>query len=164
MNTERTTLLAVVLAAALPLAVSAETAPMPHGHGSMMQSDDKAPMSETCQAMMARHQEMQEQTQAMDAELDRLTAAMSAAHGKAKVRATAAVVEKLVEQRKAMGAMMMHRQPMMMTMMGKKMGQMVGDEGTSGCPMMQEMMKQMMEDEAEGQGTPPSGHSEHHPD
>lgn len=159
MNTKRIILLAAVLTAALPLAASAQAASMPQGHGSMMQSGEELPMGETCQAMMARHQEMQQRMQAMNAELDRLTAEMNAASGKAKMTATAAVVEKLVEQRKAMGAMMMRQQPMMMMMMGH----MGGGVAMSDCPMMQEMMQQLKTDQA-GDETPPSGHSEHHPD
>jgi len=155
MSNKRTIPLVAALLAALPLlAAAAQTDPQPHQHGTMMQPAEKAPMMAKCQAMMARHEEMQKRMAAMDAELDELVAAMRSATDEAKVEATAAVVEALVEQRKSMHAMMMRHQPMMMQHMMEHMGQ---GEGMAGCPMMQQMQKP-------SEPEPGSEHSEHHPD
>ncbi len=52
--------------------------------------------------MAEMHQKMDAEMKAQDAELDKLVAAMNSATGEKKVDAIAAVVNKLVEQRKAM--------------------------------------------------------------
>ena len=56
--------------------------------------------------MMEMHQKMEAEMKAQDAELDKLVAAMSTATGEKKADAVAAVVAKLVEQRKAMHSQM----------------------------------------------------------
>ena len=56
--------------------------------------------------MAEMHQKMEAEMKAQDAELDKLVAAMNSATGEQKVNAIAAVVSKLVEQRKAMHAEM----------------------------------------------------------
>ena len=56
--------------------------------------------------MMEMHQKMEAEMKAQDAELDKLVAAMSSATGDKKADAVAAVVAKLVEQRKAMHSQM----------------------------------------------------------
>jgi len=150
MRTKQAILLAALLLALLPLIATAQE---PQSHGHMMQPGQKAPMTESCEGMMAHHEAMQEHMAAMDAELDERVAEMRAASGDAKVEATAAVVEALVEQRKSMHAMMMKHQPSMMRHMMEHMGGM--GEGMSGCPMMKRM-----EGDAEA---PDDEHSAHHP-
>ena len=54
--------------------------------------------------LMPTHVMMQEMQARQDAEIDKLLAEMNAATGEKKVEALAAVVNKLVEQRKAMHA------------------------------------------------------------
>lgn len=56
--------------------------------------------------LMPRHAMLQEMQARQDAEIDQLLAVMNAASGEKKVDAIAAVVTKLVEQRKAMHAKM----------------------------------------------------------
>ena len=63
-------------------------------HGGMMKGDH-AQMAEM-------HQKMDAEMKTQNAELDKLVAAMNSATGEKKVDAIAAVVSKLVEQRKAM--------------------------------------------------------------
>ena len=144
-------LLAVL--AAFPLLALAQSETPPHRHGAEAQPGEQ-PAKMDCEAMMARHREMQEQMAAKDAELDRLVAAMRSASGEAKAEATAAVVEELVEHRKSMHAMMMqHHQGMMRQMMGH-MGAGEG-MGMTKCPMMQHMQPESGAEE--GSGHP--GHS-----
>jgi len=52
--------------------------------------------------MMPMHQMMQEEQKLQDAEIDKLVAKMNAATGEKRVDAIVAVVNKLIEQRKAM--------------------------------------------------------------
>jgi len=146
----------VVLLAALPLAAVAQDATPPHQHGAMMQSEENAPMMHSCKEMMAHHQQMREQMAASDAALDQRVAEMKSATGEAKVAATAAVVEELVQQHKAMHGMMMQHQPMMM---GKMMEHMGAGDGMTDCPMMQHMKGDDEEQPASG-----DEHSEHHPE
>lgn len=147
-NTTRILPLAL-LTLLVPLAASAQP-PAPHRHG-----DAKPPGAEDkmahCEAMMARHQEMQQRMTTMDTEMDELVSAMRSATGDDKVVATAAVVEALVEQRKSMHGMMMKHHPGMMQHMG-------GGEGMGDCPMMKKMHAG---DDAEA---PAEDHSTHHPD
>lgn len=140
-------LLAVL--AVFPLLALAQSETPPHQHGTEGQPGEQAAKMEHCEAMMARHREMQERMAAMDAELDRLVAAMRSASGEAKAEATAAVVEELVEQRKSMRTMMMqHHQGMMQHMMGH-MGAGEG-MGMMECPMMQHMKPDSGTDGASG--------------
>jgi hypothetical protein len=137
----------------LPLAASAQS-PTPHRHGGETPPAAEGKMA-GCEAMMARHQEMQQRMKTMDAELDQLVAAMQSATGDDKLVATAAVVEALVEQRKSMHGMMMKHQPEMMQHMMQHMG---GGEGMGDCPMMKKMHAA---DDAEAAA---EDHSAHHPD
>jgi len=134
-----------------------------HSHPAGAPAAEGASMMEKCQAMMARHHEMMEQHQAMDAKLDGLVAAMKSAAGDDKVPAIAAVVEELVGQRRAMHGMMADHHAGMMRHMMEHMGQgMPMGEGRSmmeKCPMMQGMAAGEGEEPAEGE----DGHSEHHP-
>jgi cell division protein FtsL len=52
--------------------------------------------------MMPRHAKMMEEQKAQDAEIDKLMAEMNAASGEKRVDAIVAVINKLVQQRKAM--------------------------------------------------------------
>ncbi|HZS18768.1 MAG TPA: hypothetical protein VFA51_12645 [Candidatus Udaeobacter sp.] len=104
-------ILAIAIAAALPGAVLLAQGE----HGKMG-------------GMMQEHQKMAAEMKAQDAELDRLVAEMNAATGEKKIDAIAAVITKMVEQRKAM-----HQK------MGGMHGMMEGG---------------MMKHEAEGSATP----------
>ncbi|HEY3351261.1 MAG TPA: hypothetical protein VGM13_15910 [Thermoanaerobaculia bacterium] len=129
-----------------PAAPSAATPSTGHQHkGAAAKSTHDADMKKECDAMMARHREMQEKMQAMDATLDKLVAEMNAAReskaADAMERPMAAVINELVAQRKASRAMMMEMQDGSMTHMSHHM-QMQGMKGPHGtkspmeCPMM----------------------------
>ncbi|MGE5346021.1 MAG: hypothetical protein ACM3JH_08710, partial [Acidithiobacillales bacterium] len=83
-----------------------QTAPGMPSHmmgGSMMgQKAEGASMMADCKAMMGERHAMMDKMKAMDAKLDSLVKAMNEARGSKKVEATAAVVDELVAQRKAM--------------------------------------------------------------
>ena len=127
-----------VLLTVSPLAATAwsqEEAP-PHRHGATSAGSDEAPAETQKPQMMARHQQMKQRMQAMDAELDRLLDEARSASGESKVEALVDVVSKLVEQRKAMhGMMQTSMMPMMQHQeMMQKMGHSMED-----CPMMKQM-------------------------
>jgi len=105
-------ILRLAIAAALPAAVLIAQVP-PHGPMKGMMKGDKS-------KMMEMHQKMEAEMKTQDAELDRLVAQMNAATGDQKVDAIAAVVTKLVEQRKWMHSQMggMHKDMMGHEMMG----------------------------------------------
>jgi hypothetical protein len=88
-----THLVSIIIAATLP--ASALLAQEEHGKMGDMMKGDHAQMAEM-------HQKMDAEMKAENAELDKLVAAMNSATGEKKVDAIAAVVSKLVEQRKAM--------------------------------------------------------------
>ena len=97
-------------------------------------------MMEECKAMMAKHEGMKAEMASLDAKLDSLLAAMNAAKGNKKVDATAAVINELATQRKAMRDHMMAMGPQMMQHMMQhgRMGMMEGmTKSMSACPMMQ---------------------------
>ena len=137
-NIRRIALVGTLLLAAPWVATAQEKAPThppghPPGHAMHKPGEHAAQGEHSCADMMEKHKEMQARMQAADAELDRLVAAMQAAKGEAKVEAAAAAVAALVEQRKAMHAMMMEHQPMMMAHMTGH------GEGMAACPMMKKM-------------------------
>lgn len=78
------------------------------------------PMMERGMKMMEMHQKMQADMQAMEAETDKLVAEMNQATGQKKIDAMAALLTKLVEQRKTMMGKMdaMHGDMMQMMMEG----------------------------------------------
>ena len=84
-------LIVLILAATLP--ASALLAQGEQGKMGGMMKGDPAKMAEM-------HQKMEAEMNAQNAELDKLVAAMNSATGEKKVDAIAAVVAKLVEQRK----------------------------------------------------------------
>ena len=84
-----TRILAIIVAAALPGAT-------------LLAQGEHGKMGD----MKEMHQKMDAEMKAQEADLDKLVAEMSAATGDKKVDAVAAVVAKLVEQRKAMHAKM----------------------------------------------------------
>lgn len=92
-KTKITHLVALIVAATLP--ASALFAQEEPGKMGDMKKGDHAGMAEM-------HQKMETEMKAQDAELDKLVTAMNSATGEKKVDAIAAVVSKLVEQRKAM--------------------------------------------------------------
>jgi hypothetical protein len=105
-------------------------------------------MMDGCKEMMAAHQAMKAEMASMDARLDSLVTAMNAAGGAAKVDATAAVVNELVAQRKAMRDRMMAMGPRMMRhMMHHGRPGMAEGMKPMDCPMMQ---------------APPEGGEKHH--
>lgn len=121
---------------------STQAAPMPghemHGAAGAQHPGD---MKAECQAMMAKHQAMQDKFVAMDATLDKLVAEMNAAKtskdADAMEKPMAAVLTELVAQRKASRSMMMEMQPEMMAHMGRHMDmEMHGAKGGMDCPMM----------------------------
>ncbi len=135
-----------------------------HSHPAGVPAAEGASMMEKCQAMMARHEEMMQQRQAMDAKLEGLVAAMKAADGDDRVPAIEAVVEELVGQRQAMHGMMADHHAGMMRHMMEHMSQAMpmaegGGSMMKMCPMMQGMTADEGEQSAEGD----NGHSEHHP-
>lgn len=83
-----TRILAIIVAAALP--------------GAVLLAQGGPPMKEHHAKMSEMHQKMEAEMKAQDAELDKLVADMNAATGGKKVDAIAAVVSKMVEQRKTM--------------------------------------------------------------
>ncbi len=93
---------------------------------------------EQCKSMMAVHNKMQADMKKMDTELDTLVAAMNKApEGRSKVDAIAAVINKMVEQRKTMQSEMMTMQMQDMQHMGNHTK--MGANSMSSCPMMQGM-------------------------
>ena len=97
-------------------------------------------MMEECKAMMAKHESMKAEMVSLDAKLESLLAAMNAAKGNKKVDATAAVINEMAAQRKAMRDHMMAMGPQMMQHMMQhgRMGMMEGmTNSMSSCPMMQ---------------------------
>jgi hypothetical protein len=125
-----------------PAVAKTPASPMPGHH--QMDSTEKAAqqadMKSECQAMMAKKKEMQDKIKAMDAELDKLVAAMNAAAKSDKVDAMekpmAAVINQLVAEQKACRSMMMEMQPAMMAHMMHHMEMKQGMGGGMNCPMM----------------------------
>jgi len=96
-----------------------------------------ADMAAKCQAMMADQQKMMADIQAADQRLDDLVAKMNAASGMEKADATAAVVNEMVTQRRAMRDGMMKMQHEMMAHMMEHMQ--AGKDSMAMCPMMKQM-------------------------
>lgn len=120
---------------------------------STMKGGELGGMMAECQKMMQAHREKVGKQEEADAEIDALAARMNTTRGGARVDAMAELLNKLVEQRKAMHATMGKMQPMMMGHMMKHM-EMGGSESAMGCPMM----KAMQEEGAE----PAAEHAAHH--
>ena len=140
---KRTHLLAATIAAAITLApVLAEDTTKPEA------ADQTKEQNPCCMGMMGKDMgNMMSNRKDQEAELDKLVADMNSAPSDKKVDAIAAVVTKLVEQRKAM-----HERMQKMMTEGRnemmKMGRMM---------MMMRMMDRMMgNDQEEGE------HSQHH--
>ena len=96
-----------------------------------------ADMTAKCQAMMADQEKMMAEVKAADQRLDDLVAKMNAASGVDKAEATAAVVNEMVTQRRAMrDGMMKMQQGMMAHMMGHMQA---GKDPMAMCPMMKQM-------------------------
>lgn len=74
--------------------------------------------------MMEWHQKMVDKFKAQDAELEKLVAEMNAASGEKKVEAIAAIVNKMMENRKAWHSEMEGRHQKMMEWMKAKMEKM----------------------------------------
>lgn len=83
---------ALALAGLLPIAMLIAQEP-----GSMREMDPK-----THREMMPKHAKMMEEQKRQDEELDKLLAEMNAASGEKRLDAAVKVINKLVEQRKAM--------------------------------------------------------------
>jgi cytochrome P450 len=88
-----TRILAIIVAAALPGAVL--LAQGEHGKMGDMMKEHPANMSEM-------HKKMEAEMKAQDAELDKLVSEMNTATGEKKADAMAALLSKIVEQRKTM--------------------------------------------------------------
>lgn len=154
MHMKTTQLVATLIGATLPLsAIVAEDS------GKTEKTDQKQEQNSCCMGMTGMNMgnmmgmsigNMMSNWKDQDAELDKLVAEMNSAPSDKKVDAIAAVVTKLVEQRKAMHEGMQK----MMTAGGKemmKMGRMM---------MMMRMMDMMMHSDQESPGE--SEHSQHH--
>jgi hypothetical protein len=89
--------------------------------GQMMNNQSTGQMMNN-QSMMQMHQNYQKQWKTMDAELDKLVAEMNAAPEGKKLDAMAAVINKLVEQRRAMHDMRSNMQMQMMHRMDQMSG------------------------------------------
>ena len=96
-----------------------------------------ADMTARCQAMMADQEKMTAEMKAADQRLDDLVAKMNAAAGTEKADATAAVVNEMVAQRRAMRDGMMKMQHGMMGHMMEHMQ--AGKDSMAQCPMMKQM-------------------------
>jgi len=146
---KRTHLLAAVIVAAIGFApVLAEDTTKPEA------TDETKEQKDCCMGMMGMDMgKMMSSWKDQEAELDKLVADMNSAPSDKKVDAIAAVITKLVEQRKAMH----ERMQKMMTEDGKemmKMGRMMM------MMRMMHMMDRMMGSDQESQGE--SEHLEHH--
>jgi hypothetical protein len=150
---KRTHLLAAAIAAAIALApVLAEDTTKPEAaHQTKEQKDCcMGVMGKDMGSMMGMDMgNMMSKWKDQEAELDKLVADMNSAASDKKVDAIAAVVTKLVEQRKAMHEGMQK----MMTEEGKDMMKM-------GRMMMMRMMDKMMGSDQESPGE--SEHAQHH--
>lgn len=103
--------------------------------GAAAPAAQKAPMMESCKAMMADKEKHMAHMKAMDAKLDGLVAKMDNANGMAKMSATSDVLKELVAQRKSMNSMMEAKHAKMMGHMMQHM-----QSGKMGdCPMMKDM-------------------------
>ena len=80
------------------------------------------PMMERGAKMMEMHQKMQEEMKAMEAETDKMVAEMNQATGQKKIDAMAALLTRLVDQRKMMYDKMSAMHADMMQMMMEGMG------------------------------------------
>jgi len=151
---KRTHLLAAMIAASIALApVLGEDTTKPEAAGQTQEQNDccKGMMGKDTGNMMGMDMgNMMSNQKDQQAELDKLVADMNSAPPDKKVDAIAAVVTKLVEQRKAM-----HERMQKMMAEGRtemmKMGRMM---------MMMRMMDRMMGGDQESQGE--SEHSQHH--
>jgi len=119
---------------------------MPGFAGQMPQGPEpaataKAPvqsgMAARCQAVMADQEKMMTEMKAADQRLDDLVGKMNAASGMEKADATAAVVNEMVTQRRAMRDGMMKMQHEMMAHMMEHMQ--AGKDSMAMCPMMKQM-------------------------
>ncbi len=126
---------ALVVAAAHPRVAAAGGEQGTHVH-------DGSGMMDECQAMMARHAQMEEEMALMDARLDRLIAAIDKSRGKRKIDAITDVLTEMVSQRKAMRSMLLSARPEMARHMMEHMaqGKKDGSAIVAMCPMMKSMM------------------------
>ena len=116
--------LTLAIAAALPAIALIAQVP-PHG-----------PMKGMVSKMMETHQNMEAEMKAQDVELDRLCAEMNSAPADKKLDAVAAVVAKLVEQRKTMHSRISGMPGSMMSTMEccRRGMEMMGQPGGSPTP------------------------------
>lgn len=96
-----------------PPTADAQTA-SPHEHASGGDT-----MMDRCRTMMGMHQKMTAEMKSADAELDRLLAEMNGSTGDKKIEAMAAILNRLVQQRKTMHEKMAAMQSQMLEAMGK---------------------------------------------
>ena len=129
LKTTRVSLLMKVATTSRMLPVLAVTAVLMAGGALAQQKEPKAGMHPGSGQsgmmsgnMQMMHEQMMAEMKAMDASLDLKVAAMNAAKGRAKVDATAAVINEMVSQHKQMMAKMMGMHEQMMK------GMKAGDE------------------------------------
>lgn len=126
---------AALMLSALP-GIAAQT-PHPAQHTATAKAKPAAGMDAKCQAMMAERDKMMTEMKAADQRLDDLVSKMNAASGPEKTDATAAVVNEMVTQRRAMQSGMAKMQQDMMGHMMEHMQ--AGKSSMAGCPMMKQM-------------------------
>ena len=106
------------------------------GKGMMGKGMMGGPMMDRGMKMMEMHQKMQDEMKAMDAESDKMVTEMNQATGQKKIDAMAALLTRLVAQRKMMndrmGAMHADMMKMMMEGMGSDTAHKAGAAENSG--------------------------------
>jgi len=125
--------MAAAISASPGLAAQASPAQQPATQKASPPSD----MAARCQAMMADQEKMMAEVKAADLRLDDLVGKMNAASGMEKAAATAAVVNEMVTQRRAMRDGMMKMQHQMMAHMMAHVQ--AGKDSMAMCPMMKQM-------------------------
>ena len=126
---------AALMMSALP-GIAAQTPHTPQ-HAATAKTKPAAGMDAKCQAMMAERDKMMTEMKAADQRLDDLVAKMNATSGAEKTDATAAVVNEMVTQRRAMQSGMAKMQQDMMGHMMEHMQ--AGKDSMASCPMMKQM-------------------------
>jgi hypothetical protein len=117
-----------------------------------MQGNKQGNMMDQCKSVMQMRQKMLSDMKSADAELGKLAGEMNSAPESKKLDAMAAVINKMVEQRRAMDEKMPEMQ---IKMMQHLMGHMeAGKESISMCPMMKQMKQ--------SGGTSKDEHAAHH--
>ena len=119
---------ALVLSGDSPETSSAANPVSKHDRQSAGKAD---PMSDRCKAAMEMHEKMQSEMHAMDVDLDGLLAEMNGSTGDKKIEVMVAVINRLVQQHKAMHQRMADMQKQMKQNMMQGMTKPVPDSAAS---------------------------------